>query len=114
VSWKSVLYRIASTSPNGGRLWGRFQGEYRAATGSTIGGSEEPEALSPDGFRSVRPPAKVADEPEHLVEDDFVEDRLYRLVRDAIEGGHISMGRGAEILGIDLETMRGTASSWVK
>jgi Zn-dependent peptidase ImmA (M78 family)/transcriptional regulator with XRE-family HTH domain/predicted HTH domain antitoxin len=114
VSWKSVLYRIASKSADGGKLWGRFQGEYRALTGKTIGGTEEPEALAPEDFRSVRPSPKAADEPEHLVEDDFVEDRLYRLVRAAVDGGHISMGRGAEILGLSLETMRELANSWVK
>lgn len=114
VSWKSVLYRIASKSADGGKLWGRFQGEYRALTGKTVGGTEEPEGLEPDNFRSVRPSAKAADEPEHLVEDDFVEDRLYRLVRAAIDGGHISMGRGAEILDLNLGTMRELANSWVK
>ena len=33
-SWQSVLYRIASKSPDGGKLWGRFQGEYRQQTGA--------------------------------------------------------------------------------
>lgn len=114
VSWKSVLYRIASQSEDGGKLWGRFQGEYRTLTGKTIGGAEEPDGLVADDFRTVRPSAKAADEPEHLVEGDFVEDRLYRLVRVAIEDSKISMGRGAEILGIDSETMRDLANSWVK
>lgn len=114
VSWKSVLYRIASQSEDGGRLWGRFQAEYRALTGKTIGGTEEPDGLVAHDFRSVRPSPKAADEPEHLVEGDFVEDRLYRLVRAAIEDGHISMGRGAEVLGTDLETMRDLANSWVR
>lgn len=114
VSWKTVLYRLSTRSPEGGKLWGRFQAEYRSATGKTIGAKEEPDGLAPDGFRAIRPSAKVADEPEHLLEGDFVEDRLHRLVRAAIEDGTISMGRGAEILRIDLGDMRDLASSWVK
>jgi Zn-dependent peptidase ImmA (M78 family)/DNA-binding XRE family transcriptional regulator len=115
VSWKSVLYRIASKSADGGKLWGRFQVEYRRLTDRTLGKTDEPEALGVDDFRqqSVRPPAKVADEPEHLVENDFVEDRLYRLVRRAVESDEISLGRAAEILRVDLSNMRDIANSWV-
>lgn len=113
VSWKSVLYRIASQSADGGKLWGRFQGEYRSLTGHTVGATEEPDGLSAGEFRSVRPPAKVADEPEHLVEDDFVEDRLSRLVRKAVEKDEISIGRAAEILKLELVDMRQLVNSWV-
>jgi Zn-dependent peptidase ImmA (M78 family)/DNA-binding XRE family transcriptional regulator len=114
VSWKSVLYRLAAYSPDGDRLWGRFQGEYRAMTGRTLGPTEEPHGKKATGFRSVAPPAKLADEPEHLVGDDFVESRLHLLVRQAVEQDEISMSRAAEILGLDLATMRATASSWVR
>jgi Zn-dependent peptidase ImmA (M78 family)/transcriptional regulator with XRE-family HTH domain len=114
VSWKSVLYRITSKSTDKGKLWGRFQWEYRRHTGRTLGKTDEPEALGADDCRtSVRPSAKVADEPEHLVEDDFVKDRLYRLVRRAVEGGEISHGRAAEILQVDLSNMRELIDSWV-
>ncbi len=44
---------------------------------------------------------------------DFVEDRLHRLVRQAIEKDEITMSRGAEILRTDLEAMRDVVSSWV-
>ncbi|MDX2021006.1 MAG: XRE family transcriptional regulator [Deltaproteobacteria bacterium] len=114
VSWKSVLYRLASSSPDGGRLWGRFQSEYRAMTGKTIGPTEGPHGMKAAEFRSVAPSAKVADEPEHLVGDDFVEGRLHLLVRRAVEQEEISMSRAAEILGIDLESMGATANSWVR
>jgi Zn-dependent peptidase ImmA (M78 family)/DNA-binding XRE family transcriptional regulator len=113
VSWKSVLYRIASQTPDGGRLWPKFQNEYRAITGRTLGKADEPEGLAADDFRSVRPSAKVADEPEHLVEGDFVEDRLSLLVRRAVEADDISIGRAAEVLGLDLVTMRDLVNSWV-
>lgn len=109
-SWKSVLYRIASKSPEGGKLWGRFQGEYRAMTGRTLGKADEPEGLVAGDFR---PSAKIADEPEHLVEDDFVEDRLSRLVRKAVESEEISLSRAAEILRVDLGSMRDLSNSWV-
>lgn len=114
VSWKSVLYRIASETPNGGRLWQRFQSEYRAMTGRTLLKADEPDGLgAADFYGSVEPSAKIADEPEHLLEDDFVEDRLYRLVRKAVDGDEISLGRAAEILRIDLEKMRDLSNSWV-
>ena len=114
VSWKSVLYRLAASSADGGRLWGRFQAEYRAITGRTLGPTEEPHGMKAAEFRSVAPPAKVSDEPEHLVGDDFVQGRLHLLVRQAVEQDEISMSRAAEILGLDLETMRSTANSWVR
>jgi len=113
VSWKSVLYRIASQSPDGAKLWPRFQWEYKSLTGRTLGKADEPDALVAEDFRSVRPSAKVADEPEHLVEDDFMEDRLSRLVRKAVEAEEISLGRAAEILRIGLEDMRELSNSWV-
>ncbi len=43
-----------------------------------------------------------AGEPAGLSRHDFMEDRLHRLVRQALERGSISLGRAAEIL--DLET----------
>jgi Zn-dependent peptidase ImmA (M78 family)/transcriptional regulator with XRE-family HTH domain/predicted HTH domain antitoxin len=113
VSWKSVLYRLASQSPDGAKLWARFQWEYKGLTGRTLGKADEPDGLLANDFRSVRPSAKVADEPEHLVEGDFVEDRLSRLVRKAVEDEEISLGRAAEILRIDIEDMRELANSWV-
>lgn len=112
MSWKSVLYRIASRSPDGGKLWPRFQWEYKALTGRTLGKADEPDGLTADDFRG-EPSAKVADEPEHLVEGDFVEDRLSRLVRRAVEAEEITLSRAAEILGVDIEAMREIANSWV-
>jgi Zn-dependent peptidase ImmA (M78 family)/DNA-binding XRE family transcriptional regulator/predicted HTH domain antitoxin len=113
VSWKSVLYRISSQSPDGAKLWPRFQWEYKALTGRTLGKAEEPDGLVAEDFRCVRPSAKAADEPEHLVEGDFMEDRLSRLVRKAVEDEEISLGRAAEILRMNLEDMRELSNSWV-
>jgi hypothetical protein len=41
VSYRAVLYRIASTQ-NMNNVWARFQGEYRRLTGKTLLGTEEP------------------------------------------------------------------------
>jgi Zn-dependent peptidase ImmA (M78 family)/DNA-binding XRE family transcriptional regulator len=113
VSWKSVLYRISSMTPDGGQIWGKFQSEYRRLTGRTVGATEEPDGMGPGEFRSVAPQPKVADEPEHLLRDDFVEGRLSLLVRRAVEADEISIGRAAEILRVDLPTMRAQVNSWV-
>ena len=113
VSWKSILYRISSKSPDGAKLWPRFQGEYKRLTGRTLGKADEPDGLVAEDFRSVQPSAKVADEPEHLVEGDFMEDRLFRLVRKAVEDEEISLGRAAEILRMSLEEMRELSNLWV-
>ena len=51
-------------------------------------------------------------EPMPLVEVDFMEDRLSRLVREAIESEKITLSRGAEIMGVDLSTMREVVASW--
>jgi Zn-dependent peptidase ImmA (M78 family)/predicted XRE-type DNA-binding protein len=112
VSWKSVLYRIAAQSADSGKLWARFQWEYRQLTGRTLGKADEPDGLAPEDFRSAGPTAKAADEPEHLLEDDFVKDRLHRLVRHAVEQKKLSIPRAAKVLGIDVATMRELATSW--
>jgi Zn-dependent peptidase ImmA (M78 family)/DNA-binding XRE family transcriptional regulator len=112
MSWKSVLYRIASKSPDGGKLWPRFQWEYKQLTGRALGRADEPDGLVAEDFRG-QPSAKVADEPEHLVEDDFVEDRLSRLVRKAVETEEITLSRAAEMLRVDIAKMRDIANSWV-
>ena len=52
-------------------------------------------------------------EPEHLSPVDFEEHRLSQLVRRAIEQEKISLGRGAEILGLSLRGMWELTASWV-
>ena len=118
VSWKSVIYRIASRSSDPGKVWSQFYAAYKRQTGKPLRGIEEPDALGPDAFSrggsDAAPVARISDEPDHLSPSDFVEDRLVRLVREAIETGAISLGRGAEILDIDLKTMRTLAASWLE
>jgi hypothetical protein len=45
---------------------------------------------------------------------DFAEDRLLRLVREGVDGGASSLSRAAEILDIDLRSMRQLAGSWAE
>jgi Zn-dependent peptidase ImmA (M78 family)/transcriptional regulator with XRE-family HTH domain len=112
VSYRTVLYRLSDSLP-GPELWKRFQLDYRARTGRTLLKEDEPEALAADEFRASFPEHSRAGEPEDLSPLDFVEDRLSRLVRKAVEGEEISLARGAEILGLSLGEMRQLAGSWV-
>jgi Zn-dependent peptidase ImmA (M78 family) len=118
VSWKSVVYRIASRSDDPGKVWSHFYATYKRQTGRPLRGVDEPDGLGPEAFShaasTAAPVARIADEPEHLSPSDFVEDRLVRLVREGIETGAISLGRGAEILDADLKTMRALAASWLE
>lgn len=110
VSYKTVLYRL---SENLGRsIWGKFQNEYKQKFGKTLKFTEEPKAISADKFYQT-PEFLRSQEPEPLSSSHFVENRLYSLVRNAIEKEVITLNRGAEILKVNTGTMRNIASSWV-
>ncbi len=93
-------------------VWAHFYGDYKRRIGKPLRAVEEPGGLAKEEFHSIRPAARVADEPDHLLPRDFVEDRRARLVRKAIEGQLISLGRGGEILDLDLKEMRRLVISW--
>ncbi len=114
VSWQSVLYRFAVglLPAERARAWAQFHSAYARQYGHPLTRIAEPQALKPHEFGG-RPVDRVADEPASLVDDDFREDRLNRLVRLAIEREKISLSRGAEILRLDLADMRELANSWV-
>ena len=114
VSWQSVLYRVGLRLPKAQRskLWPKFYGAYRRQYGQSLTRTEEPEALDAAAF-SGRPTDRVADEPARLLDADFREDRLSRLVRAGVDQEKISLSRAAEILGQDLMGMRELANSWV-
>jgi Zn-dependent peptidase ImmA (M78 family)/DNA-binding XRE family transcriptional regulator len=116
VSWKTVVYRGSARSSDPGRTWAQFFAAYKRATGKSLKAIEEPDALAADAFHSpsVAPVSRIADEPEHLLPSDFVEDRLLRIIRKGVEGGQISLGRAADILDIDLRSMRQLAGSWME
>jgi hypothetical protein len=115
VSWQTVLYRVAAGLPKEERskLWQRFNAIYKRRYAQPLTRRSEPDAIDPREFGG-RPADRVADEPAHFLEDDFHEDRLSRLVREAVEQEKISLGRAAEILQLDLVEMRELANSWVE
>lgn len=110
VSYKTVLYRLLDEY--GDSIWRKFQIAYRNRTGKTLNFVEEPEALSPSDFHQSMPEVLRSQEPDSLSASDFVEDRLSKLVRLAIEHEEITLSRGAEILHLDIESMRERVSSW--
>jgi Zn-dependent peptidase ImmA (M78 family)/DNA-binding XRE family transcriptional regulator len=113
VSYKTVLYRVQETTSIGPSIWGRFQAQFKARYGRTLSNREEPEGLKAGSFRSVMSEPRSADEPDRLSPHEFTQDRLSRLVRQAIEEEEITIGRAAEILDCSLAEMRGLVASWV-
>jgi hypothetical protein len=68
---------------------------------------DEPQPLSENEFSDKR-----GLEPDRLSTADCLDDRLRRLVRRGVEADEISLGRGAEILGMSLVDMRQLAAEW--
>lgn len=109
VSWRMVLYRVAEGLPEERRpfVWQRFNLEYKARhKGQSLLKHEEPFAIPSDHYS-----ARL--EPEGMGKHDFQGDRLYRLVRKAVENEIITLSRAAEILRLSLEDMRELSLSWV-
>jgi len=114
VSWKTVVYRLAQdVGSDSGKVWGRFHAEAKRRYGRTFKPTEEPNGLPEDEWFSPSPVLRLADEPENLRSSAFVEDRLRRLVRKAIEDEKISLSRGAEILMVSATEMRALTRSWL-
>jgi len=109
VSYKTVLYRLVESERETKEVWRAFQGQHRGHFGKTLRRTAEPKALEKSEFAWNW---SRSGEPEGLSQHDFVEDRLSRLVRQALEQEHISLGRAAEILGITREEMRKQAREW--
>ncbi len=112
VSYKTVLYRLAESNPKV-NVWRLFQNGYRQRFGRTLERADEPVAIRASDYHAGAPESRRAGEPTHLVAEDFLHDRLWRLVRQGVEGGHISLSKGAEILGLSLDDMRATTRGWV-
>ena len=110
VSYKTVLYRLVASERATNEVWSAFQLQHRRYFGDTLRKVDEPAALKETEFawhwgRS--------EEPDRLSRHDFVEDRLSNLARRALQEGHISLGRGAEILGLSRDEMRQRIREWV-
>ena len=111
VSYKTVLYRLVRTGRETSKVWQVFQSQHRAYFGKTLRRADEPRALRKSEFAWSW---GRSGEPVGLTRHDFMEDRLHRLVRLAVERGRISLGRAAEILGRDRQGMRRLAAEWAK
>jgi Zn-dependent peptidase ImmA (M78 family) len=114
VSYRTVLYRLSEQEAYGKAIWQQFQFAYKARFGQSLLKSDEPESLSPEDFNAAMVEPRAADEPRRLHSDDFVEDRLSRLVRAGVERELISVGRAAEIMNVDLKSMRELIAAWVE
>jgi Zn-dependent peptidase ImmA (M78 family)/DNA-binding XRE family transcriptional regulator len=114
VSYQTVLHRISTMLParEAKFLWPRFYADYKRRTDRSLRKTDEPDGLSSEAF-SPRPPDSSAEEPEKLLESDFLEDRLYRLVRKAVEKDLITLTKAAQVLGLSVQDMRAVAGSWV-
>ena len=109
VSYKTVLYRLVESGRETSDVWRAFQGQHRGHFGKTLRKTDEPEALHKSEFAWNW---SRSGEPAGLSEHDFIEDRLSRLVRRALEEEHISLGRAAEILRLTRDEMRQKAREW--
>jgi Zn-dependent peptidase ImmA (M78 family)/DNA-binding XRE family transcriptional regulator len=109
VSYKTVLYRLVESGRESSEVWRTFQRQHREHFGKTLRKAEEPKGLERSEFAWNW---SRSGEPDGLSQHDFIGDRLSRLVRQALEREHISLGRAAEILGLTREEMRKRAREW--
>jgi Zn-dependent peptidase ImmA (M78 family)/transcriptional regulator with XRE-family HTH domain len=109
VSYKTVLYRLVESGRETSDVWRAFQGQHRGYFGKTLRKTDEPEALEKSEFAWNW---SRSGEPAGLSRHDFIEGRLSRLVRRALEEERISLGRAAEILGLNRDDMRTQAREW--
>jgi Zn-dependent peptidase ImmA (M78 family)/DNA-binding XRE family transcriptional regulator len=109
VSYKTVLHRLVESGREPKEVWRIFQIQHKRQFGKTLRKVDEPQRLVAGEFRLDW---SRSGEPEGLLESDFVQDRLYRLVRSALEKEVISLGRAAEILRIPHAQVRELAVSW--
>ena len=109
VSYKTVLYRLVESGRETSAVWRAFQAQHRNYFGKTLRKTDEPEALEKSEFAWNW---NRSGEPAGLSRHDFIEGRLSRLVRRALEEERISLGRAAEILGLTRDEMRQKAREW--
>lgn len=100
VSYKTILVRLIDHGVVDNSIWKKFNLAYKKRFRQRLPFKEEPWAIE-------------SPEPFSIKQFDFFEDRLSRLTRRAIESEQISLGKGAEILGVPLSEMRHILQSWV-
>lgn len=111
VSYKTVLYRLVESGRETSDVWRTFQRQHRDRFGKTLRKTDEPEALKKSEFAWNW---SRSGEPAGLTQHDFVDGRLARLVRRALERERISLGRAAEILRLTRNEMRAQAREWAR
>ena len=84
VSYQTVLYRLIESGRRTSEVWGAFQAQHRRYFGSTLRKTDEPDALGQSEFAWYW---GRSGEPDRLSQHDFLEDRLSRLVRMALQKG---------------------------
>ena len=109
VSYKTVLYRLVESGRETSNVWRTFRRQHRDRFGKTLRKADEPEALKKSEFAWNW---SRSGEPAGLTRHDFVDSRLSRLVRRALEQEHLSLGRAAEILRFTRDEMRAQAREW--
>ena len=107
VSYKTVLIRLVQMGEAPKNVFQIFQVQHQRRFGKTLKKVDEPQPLTENQFD-----AKRGLEPDRLSDADCLDDRLRRLVRQAVESDEISLSRGAEILRIPLMDMRQLAAEW--
>jgi Zn-dependent peptidase ImmA (M78 family)/transcriptional regulator with XRE-family HTH domain len=110
VSYKTVLYRLNETEPF--NVWAKFNVEYKKKKGKSIEYKSEPEAISSELFFQA-PENSRRIEPESMSPSHFIEERLKKLIRVAVEQNLITLNRAAEILKLSTSEMREISTSWV-
>ena len=106
-----MVYRVASAHSDSSLVWRSFHSQYSRQYGRSLSGVEEAEGLAADPFQPT-PAVRPGEEPDHLTPNAFKEDRLRRLVREALDKEQITLSRAAEILDVSTAGMRALASSW--
>jgi Zn-dependent peptidase ImmA (M78 family)/transcriptional regulator with XRE-family HTH domain len=91
VSYQTVLRRLIDLNKADSQIWMIFKAQWKRRSNQSLGKKNEPVPLAPE---------------------DFIQDRLSRLVREGLEGEKITLSRGAEVLGKDLREMRDMVASW--
>ena len=87
----------------------RFREQDAACSGRALAKTEEPQGLPGSAFTR---PAPRAEEPAALPDLAFRENRLSRLVREALEGQRITLSHASEIMGMRLLEVREWVRNW--
>ena len=111
VSYKTVLFRLVASGRASSSIWPEFQRQHKTRFGKTLRKADEPAAMDRTEFAWDW---RRSGEPVSVSRHDFVDDRLSRLVRQAVEGRLVSISRAAELLNLSLLKMRELARDWAR